>query len=635
MSHLAALAARWASGRRPTLTVGDRTWTHEALVDGLRRAAGWLDDQGLRRGDRLALQLPRDPAFLFLHLAAVGRGISTVPLNPRYTPHETAWILGDAAPALAIVPDDRVDGPTDGARRVMGATVALASLAEADPGPLLDPAVDAEDEAILGYTSGTTGRPKGARFLHRNLTACVGALAEAWGMRPDDTLVHALPIFHIHGLVVAQHVALWAGASTRWLPGFDAAVVAEALGDPASTVFMGVPTFYTRLLAHPDLPDLHHLRLCTSGSAPLPAEVHEAFEARTGQRILERYGMTEVGIVLSNPLDGVRKPGSVGLPVGETEVRIVREDGTRCEPGEVGEVTVRGPSVFAGYLGRPEATAAALRDGWMHTGDLGLVDDDGYVHLRGRRTDLVLVGGFNVYPLEIETALREHPAVDDAAVVGIADADLGERVCATLVADAVPDDLDAFLRARLTPYKLPRHVAATGALPRNAMGKVRKDVLRTRWGTTEVREAGAADAERIVAWSLDLARESEDLALDPDTVRAGVAGALARPDAAYLLATRHDVVVGQLLWQTLWSDWRAGPIVILDSIYVDPAWRRCGVLRTMLDAVVRRARDEGAVGLRLAVDRNNDGARAAYASLGLVPDHQDLLVLPLAPPEPR
>ncbi|MCB9666227.1 MAG: HAD-IB family phosphatase [Alphaproteobacteria bacterium] len=470
---LHAHLARWAEAP-PRLVLPDGTVREGAdLLAGIGRATAWLAARGLGRGDRLVLQIPKVPALLEVHLAALGAGVSTVPLNPRATLHETRRVVGDARPALVV-------GPHPELAQLDAATL-VAELAGA---PRLPPSRvgTAEDEALLLFTSGTTGRPKGAPLRQRHVQACVATLAEAWRMVPADRLLHALPPFHVHGLIVAQHVALWAGATTIWRDPFEAADVAGAIARHQATVLMGVPTFHTRLLQVATRAQLASLRLVTSGSAPLPAEVHRAFEARFGHAILERYGMTEVGIVLANPYDGPRVPGAVGRELPGVRLRLVDPRGHDVPDGEAGELWVQGPSVFDGYLDRPDATADALVDGWMRTGDLGVRDAQGWVHLQGRRSELILVGGFNVYPREVEDALRELPGVRDAAVVGLPDPDLGERVGAAIVAEpgAVPtlDDLRTALGPVLSSYKLPRDLRLVTDLPRNPTGKLDKAALR-------------------------------------------------------------------------------------------------------------------------------------------------------------
>ncbi len=448
------------------------------------RAAGWLRAQGLGQGDVLALQMPRTPAFLELHLGALALGVVTLPLNPAYPPVELQWYLDDAQVALAVV----LDPAQVAGRRAVGAEglgARLAGIPTVDLDSLEEP--DEDELAVLLYTSGTTGRPKGALISHRNLRGTVEGLHRAWGWRRDDHLLHALPLFHVHGLFVAQHGALWAAARCTWLERFDPAEAMAVMERLACTVFMGVPTFYHRFLALPEdvRPRLRRMRLFTSGSAPLPAAEHRAFRSRFGLEIVERYGMTEVGIVLSNPLDGERRPGAVGFPLPGVEAKVVdRETEAPVDVDVVGEIRIRGPGVVRGYLRRPDKTREALtEDGWMRTGDLGKVDADGYFHVVGRAKDLVISGGLNVYPGEVEAVLREHPSVSQAAVVGIPDPDWGERVVAAVVLQG-GEELDesglvAHCRERLAPYKCPKQVHAIAELPRNAMGKVQKHRLRT------------------------------------------------------------------------------------------------------------------------------------------------------------
>jgi malonyl-CoA/methylmalonyl-CoA synthetase len=351
----------------------------------------------------------------------------------------------------------------------------------AEPAPV---ALTPEATAAILYTSGTTGRPKGAMLTHANLAANADALHEAWGWSANDVLIHALPLFHVHGLFVALNGVLRAGASMIFLPRFDPDLVIDAL--PKATVFMGVPTMYHRLAEHPRLtPDVcQQMRLFVSGSAPLSVPDFEAFRARAGHTILERYGMTETGMNISNPLRGPRKPGSVGLPLSGVQVRLVNpETGQDVPQGEVGEIWLRGANIFAGYFGAPEKTAESFAEGWFRTGDLALQDPDGYYMIVGRLKDMVISGGLNVYPAEVEAVLDAIPGVAESAVIGLPDADFGERVAAAIVRRAGASDLtaDAVIaeaRARLAPYKCPKSVAFLDSLPRNAMGKVEKTRLR-------------------------------------------------------------------------------------------------------------------------------------------------------------
>ncbi|NOY27240.1 MAG: AMP-binding protein, partial [Oligoflexia bacterium] len=399
--------------------------SYARLDRGARRAAGLLHSFGLRPGDVIALQLPRSLAFLELHLGALALGAVSLTLNDHYTPPELRYFLDDAEARLTVLMDP--DAARDTGGELLAVDDVRAALDAATP---LDDLPEPDDNALacLMYTSGTTGRPKGAMLSHRNLLATIQALHQAWQWGPKDHLLHALPLFHIHGLFVAQYGALWAGARTTWMSHFDAAGALSTLARERCTVFMGVPTFYHRMLCLipatddcPD-PDLSHMRLFTSGSAALPAADHADFAARYCHTIVERYGMTEVGIVLSNPVDGGQRAGTVGMPLPGVDARIVDpQSGSVCPPGQIGEIRIRGASVTSGYLGQPEQTAQALGDGWMKTGDLGTVDADGYFRIVGRIKDLVISGGFNVHPLEVEAVLCQAPGVAEAAVIGLPD----------------------------------------------------------------------------------------------------------------------------------------------------------------------------------------------------------------------
>ncbi|TNE91337.1 MAG: hypothetical protein EP330_05535 [Deltaproteobacteria bacterium] len=451
MGLLAQLQGRWGGARQNAIE-GCATITWGALADSVAVARGGLREARLQSGDVLATPGDKTLDYLVLLLACFGEGITVLPLNPRAPRAEREKLVAIAEEHRRVY---RWEGAPPEGDAIHGDEV------------------DDEHPALLCFTSGTTGVPKGALLSHRAVAADLRALHEGWQWRADDRLLHALPLFHIHGLLVAQLGALWAGATTVWMPAFDATEALALLRTAGITVFMGVPTFHHRLLDEPGEAESLPLRLVTSGSAPLPAETHRRFQARFGVAIVERYGMTEIGIVLSNPYDGARKPGSVGLPLPGVRCRITDPDTGADVTGEtVGEVRIAGPTLMNGYLGRPEATAAAIGDGWMHTGDFGWRDDDGYVHLLGRKHDLILVGGFNVYPLEVEAALVAHPEIDEAAVVGLPDPDLGEVPGALYRGRATPEALEAWLREQLSAYKLPRQWRRVDALPRNPTGKV-------------------------------------------------------------------------------------------------------------------------------------------------------------------
>ncbi|HEX8485347.1 malonyl-CoA synthase [Sphingomonas sp.] len=463
--------------------------TYGAFLDRSAQLAGLFEQLGVEKGDRIAVQVAKTPEALAIYAACVRTGAVLLPLNTAYTADEVAYFIADAQPRLLIADPGSIDALGGLAAR-HGAT--LLTLGADGTGTLTDAAnahgtdhgvraCEPDDLAAILYTSGTTGRSKGAMLSHRNLLSNAQVLAELWRFTADDVLLHALPIFHTHGLFVAVNTCLAAGASMIFHPGFDTDAVMDAL--PRATAMMGVPTFYTRLLQSPALTrDLvGHIRVFISGSAPLLAETHREFSVRTGHRILERYGMTETNMNTSNPYVGERKPGTVGLPLPGTEVAITDPDtGAELPHGEVGMIEVRGANVFRGYWRMPEKTADELRaDGFFITGDLGCVDADGYLAIVGRQKDLIISGGYNIYPKEIELLIDELPGVVESAVFGVPDADFGEAVVAAVVADgASAEDVIAALRPKLARFKQPKRVILLDDLPRNAMGKVQKAVLR-------------------------------------------------------------------------------------------------------------------------------------------------------------
>jgi malonyl-CoA/methylmalonyl-CoA synthetase len=433
-----------------------RSLTYAELLARSGGMAAALQRQGLKPGDRMVVQTTKSVEALLLYLAALRAGIVNVPLNPDYTRVELDYFLQDVSPGLFV----------DDAR--------LADLAGAPKASFTEASLGSDDLAAILYTSGTTGRSKGAMLSQGNLASNATALIREWRFTPADRLVHALPIFHVHGLFVATHCVLGSGASMLCLPGFDADAILDAL--PTSTVLMGVPTFYTRLLARPELTPERcaGMRLFVSGSAPLSAETHRAFAARSGHRILERYGMTETGMLSSNPYDGERVAGSVGPALPGTDIRIADPD-----EGGVGGIEVRGPNVTRGYWRNPEKSAESFSaDGWFVTGDLGRVDGRGYVWIVGRAKDLFISGGFNVYPAEVESAIEALPGVREVAVIGAPHPDFGEGVVAVIVGEVTAEAIGAALKERLAGYKRPKLLRMVDALPRNAMGKVEKAALR-------------------------------------------------------------------------------------------------------------------------------------------------------------
>lgn len=452
-------------------------WTYGALDRASSRCAAALRRRGVEPGDRVLVQVPKSLEAVALYLGVLRCGGVYVPLNTAYTEREVAFFVGDASPRVVV-------GAEVAGRQAVGIDALWSEVRAQHPDPAIERR-DGDDLAAICYTSGTTGRSKGAMITHRNLTSNALALHRIWGFESGDVLLHALPIFHVHGLFVALHTAFLNASKVLFLPQFDAAAVRRLL--PEATVLMGVPTFYSRLLAEPGFgsADCESIRLFVSGSAPLTEGVFGDFQARTGHRILERYGMTEAGMITSNPLRGERVAGTVGFPLPDVEVRAVGEDGAELPAGEVGTLEIRGPNLFAGYWGLPDKTAEEMRrDGFFVTGDLASVDAEGRVTLVGRGKDLIIAGGFNVYPKEVEDRLDEVAGVAESAVIGAPHADLGEGVVAVLVAEGAPvedDTLRAALDAALARYKHPRRFFWVDELPRNAMGKVQKNVLRERY----------------------------------------------------------------------------------------------------------------------------------------------------------
>ena len=459
-------------------------WTYAELRSYTARTAACLMAHGVKAGDRVVVQVDKSPQNLSLYLATLRVGGVYVPLNTAYTAAELDYFVGDAEPALFVggqarqdVPSLTLDGQGQGTL-----TEALPDIADPDA-PIA--AREDDDLAAILYTSGTTGRSKGAMLSHRNLSSNAHALSKAWGWQADDVLLHALPIFHVHGLFIASHCALLNGTPMVWLPKFDAQRVQQQLSQ--CTVMMGVPTFYTRLLADEDFPrqPLDHMRVFICGSAPLTEQVFEAWEQRTGHRILERYGMSETIINTTNPLYGERVPATVGFALPGLELRIADDAGNDLGADEVGTIEVRGPSVFSGYWRMPEKTAEEIRpDGFFITGDLGTIDGSGRVSIVGRAKDLVISGGYNVYPKEVESVLDDLPGIHESAVIGVPHEDFGEGVVAVVVpesGDVTLDEVTAALEGKLARFKQPKQVINVAELPRNTMGKVQKNLLREEY----------------------------------------------------------------------------------------------------------------------------------------------------------
>jgi malonyl-CoA/methylmalonyl-CoA synthetase len=485
------LAARFmaAADRTALADAEGRGPTNGDLDDLAARFAAVLGRRGVRPGDRVVAQVEKSVAAVALYLACLRSGAVYVPLNTAYTDAEVDRFLADAEPRVFVCSRSRATGaaPLECLGSHEGEGLWAEALASAPLPEIV--ARDRDDLAAIVYTSGTTGVSKGAMLSHGNLASNALALHDLWGFRGDDVLLHALPVFHLHGLFIALHCAMLSAATTIFLPRFEAAEVKRLL--PRATVLMGVPTFYTRLLALEGFgrDDCRSMRLFISGSAPLLAETWKEFESRTGAPILERYGMTETGMITSNPLDGERVPGTVGFALPEVEVRVRRDDGTLACAGEAGVVEVRGPNVFRGYWRLPEKTAEDFRDdGFFVTGDIGMLDAEGRLTLVGRARDLIISGGLNVYPKEIEEVLDAEPGVAESAVIGVPDADFGEAVLAVVViehgARVTEEALAEAARARLARFKHPRRFVFVDELPRNAMGKVQKNVLRERYSKT-------------------------------------------------------------------------------------------------------------------------------------------------------
>ena len=457
------LASRFPEDRsRPAFLLPDGSAvSYGALEEDVARTAALLVEYEVEPGDRVALQSEKSVEAVVVYLATLKVGAVFLPLNTAYTETEVEYFLDDAEPALFV--EDAVELVADARTRAP-----LWETTPREPGDL----------ASIIYTSGTTGRSKGAMLSHGNLAANALALHQAWGFTKDDVLLHALPIFHVHGLFVALHCAFLSGAPMVWLAKYDDAQVMAAL--PRSSVMMGVPTFYVRLLANAGFTReaAEHMRLFISGSAPLLESTFAEFEARTGKRILERYGMSEAVIITSNPLDGERIAGSVGYPLPGVELRIGGGE-------ETGVIEIKGPSVFGGYWRMPEKTAEEFTaDGFFQTGDVGRQDADGRVWISGRAKDLIISGGFNVYPKEIELILDEMDGVTESAVIGVPHPDFGEAVTAVVIGSGDEAAMIAALREKLAAFKAPKRVFFVEELPRNAMGKVQKNLLRDRYAGT-------------------------------------------------------------------------------------------------------------------------------------------------------
>ncbi|MEU6776744.1 long-chain fatty acid--CoA ligase [Streptomyces sp. NPDC046759] len=472
---------------RPALRLGAATTTYAELDRLSAQAATLLRNEGLRTGDRVALMLPNVPEFVVLYYAVLRAGGIVVPVNPLLKERETEYHLRDSGAVLLCewhrAPGEGAAGAAAAGVRHMTVEPAAfaAELARVEPEYEVTTAAG-EDIAVLLYTSGTTGRPKGAALTHAGLRHNTEVNAtEVQRLTSQDVIVGCLPLFHIFGQTCTMNVAVRSGASLTLVPRFEPQTVLDAIARDRATIFEGVPTMYAALLQHPGAAeaDVSSLRMCVSGGASLPVEILHGFERRFGCMVLEGFGMSETSPVVSfNHPDRPRKPGSIGTPIRDVEVRLLDDAGRDVAPGEVGELAVRGPNLMKEYWQRPEETAATVPDGWLRTGDLARRDEDGYLYIVDRKKDLIIRGGYNVYPREIEEVLHEHPAVALAAVLGVPDERLGEEVAAAVVlrpgAVADPEELQQFVRDRVAAYKYPRRLWLTDALPMGPSGKILK-----------------------------------------------------------------------------------------------------------------------------------------------------------------
>jgi long-chain acyl-CoA synthetase len=488
-SSLASILTESAA-RRPDATairLDDAALTYAQLDAASAHVAGLLHEHGFQQGDRVGVMLPNVLCFPTIYYGILRAGGVVVPMNVLLKRREVAYYLGDSDAKLLFAWHELGEeaGPgceEAGAQLIPVAMGAFEQRARAaEPRTELAGVAD-DDTAVILYTSGTTGKPKGAELTHANLRVNAGVKGELIGLSEDDVILGALPLFHSFGQTAAMNAGIREGATLSLMARFDPVKALQVMERDRVTLFLGVPTMYFAMLGVPadERPDTSSLRVCVSGGASLPVEVMNAFEQQFGCPILEGYGLSETSpVACFNRLDRARKPGSIGIPITDVEMRVVDEQGAELAPGEVGEIVIRGPNVMKGYWQRPDATADAIRDGgWFHSGDLGRVDEDGDFFIVDRKKDMIIRGGYNVYPREVEEVLYEHPAVAEAAVVGIADPGLGEEIGAAVAlkagAEATPDELQAFVKERVAAYKYPRHVWLVDELPKGPTGKILK-----------------------------------------------------------------------------------------------------------------------------------------------------------------
>jgi long-chain acyl-CoA synthetase len=476
-----------AHGGRIAVRVDNAAMTYRALDDASARVAGLLHERGLKPGDRIGIMMPNVAEVPVVYYGVLRAGGVVVPMNPLLKAREVAYYLGDSGAGLVFAWHSFADQARGGADQVNAESIVVDG--DSFPGLLAAATPDFrvvdrgdEDTAVILYTSGTTGHPKGAELTHGNLISNTDVTrTDIVGARPDDVIFGGLPLFHVFGQTVALNVAVAAGACLTLLPRFDAEHALRIIADHGVTVFEGVPTMYVALLHQPNRADYNTstLRMCISGGAALPVEVLRGFEEAYGVSVLEGYGLSETSPVASfNHPNREHKPGSIGTPIRDVEIRLVDGEDQDVPQGEVGEIIIRGPNVMKGYWQRPEATAEAVRDGWFHTGDLARVDEEGFLFIVDRKKDLIIRGGYNVYPREIEEVLYEHPAVAEAAVIGLPHPALGEEVAAAVAlkpgASVTAAELRDYVKSQVAAYKYPRHVWIVDTLPKGATGKIQK-----------------------------------------------------------------------------------------------------------------------------------------------------------------